>query len=388
MSLKRLSAIAIALILFGGLLAACGSSSSSSSSEASTSSSTEGGESSGGSSSAAVQEAEEEITEIESRPTSIGLEEPLKKAPPTGKTVDFLACGNPICQKLGDSFKEAADALGWKVNIVNLGLTPESILAGWNKAKEDHPDAIQTTGGYPREIFQEVLEEIVAEGTIVTTQGDSLPAGNGIAASIDGPERYENNGKRIAQILMKESGGTANVLITNIPEVTSTTLQDERAAEFLEENCPECTVASVDISGASKNPAADIAAQVQKRPDVEYLVVPFSDYAEGVPAALASVQRSDVKIVSQALDNTPAEYMKRGENVVSVYGYPGVEIAWRVADALARLFNGESAKTDEALTYPEWVLTAENLPTNVKEVGYFPFVEEYKSQYLKLWGLE
>jgi ABC-type sugar transport system substrate-binding protein len=368
---------------------ACGSSGSSSSSTASSSESTQSSSESTESSSSgssALKAAIASVEELEERPTSIGIETPLKKPPPTGKAIDYLQCGSPICVSLGETLIEAGEAVGWKVKVVDEGLTPEKDIAAWQIGVNDDPDAIIVSGGYPREVYKKQLAEAVQKGIPIVSQGDSEPKGEGVSVAVDGPTRYEKNGERLGEIVMAQSEGKAHVLIANIPVYTSDALMFEKTAAFLEQNCPECTVETFELSATSTNIAGDTAAQVQTRPEVDYVLTAFGDFAQGLPAALASISRSDVSIVTQALSPTSAEYLKKGENVTGVYGYPGVEIQWRLIDALSRVFNKESTKVDEELDYPEWLFTQKSLP-NVKEPGYFPWVEEYEAQYKELWGL-
>jgi ribose transport system substrate-binding protein len=398
--MRKMGAVLVALLLLAAAVTACGSSGGSSSSSPSTESaeapaSTESAETTGeepeaggGGGSSALATAEATVEELAQRPTSIGLSTPMKKSPPLGKTVDYLQCGSPICVSLGETLTEAGEKVDWKINIVDEGLTPEKLIAAWTKALGDEPDAIILSGGYPQEIYEKQLEQADQKGIPVISQGDAAPAGNGITAAVDGPQRWEHVGEKIGEILLAESGGKADILFANPPYILSDALYMERAEEYLAENCPECTVESFDLSASSQDPAADTAAQIQSRPNVEYVVPPYADFAQGLPAALKSIGRDEVDIITQALSPTSAEYLKKGENVTAVYGYPGVEIQWRLIDTVGRIFNGEDTKIDEEVNYPEWLFTKESLPADVKNPGYFAWVEEYESQYLALWGVK
>ena len=55
----------------------------------------------------------------------------------------------------------------------------------------------------------------------------------------------------------------------------------------------------------------------------------------------------------------------------------------RLIDALARTWRGQPVTEDEDSTFPNWLITAENLP----DERPLPAVKDYKAQFEALWGL-
>ena len=76
-----------------------------------------------------VEGAKELVEMWTSTPTSVGVTVPIKGKIPTGKKIAFMNCGVEICIALGNAVKEAAAILGWTVEDVNVGATPDEINA-------------------------------------------------------------------------------------------------------------------------------------------------------------------------------------------------------------------------------------------------------------------
>src|ERR1700742_2930354 len=93
------------------------------------------------------------LKQYENRPQHIQVTKDVGKAIPTGKTLDWVVCGSPLCTVLTPALSSAAAALGWKVVAIPGGLTPETILDAWNQAVANHPDAVMGSG-FPAAVFQ------------------------------------------------------------------------------------------------------------------------------------------------------------------------------------------------------------------------------------------
>jgi len=156
------------------LTAACGSSGGTGSSGPSSSSTA------GSSGNSQLQQV---VQTTSSRPASIGITAPVGKPIPKNKTIAALFCSIPSCTILNTYAQQAADALGWKLVKINIGLTPETVKAGWDQAVALHPDAIISAGFppalYPSELKTLASENIpVIEGSIAynTQPGGGLTA--------------------------------------------------------------------------------------------------------------------------------------------------------------------------------------------------------------------
>ncbi len=324
-----------------------------------------------------------DLAQISQRPTEIPQDKPLEGEFPTGKTIDYLQCGVPACAKLGTYLKQATDAVGWKLNIVNLGVTPEDVKAAFDKAVRDKPDAVVTTGGFDRSIYRAELEQLKAAGIPLVAHSEATPAApdEGLIAVASGPNRHHDIGTAWADWIVEHTGDQAKVLFIDSGFPVQG-LQLKALKERLAETCPSCTLDSYQapIESIGKDLPGKIAQQLQSKPDTTDLVVGFGDMAIGLPAAMAGAGIQQLPILTQEPADTNLDDMRKGDLTVMHNG-SGPESMWGIVDVLARQFNGEPFDAEPAL--PRWLITKDTLP----EGKDWPTVEGYEAQYKQLWGL-
>lgn len=396
-SARVFAAAVLCMIGLALVIAGCGggSSSSSSSSGGSTESSegSTGGstsESSEGSSSSesAFPKAAEANAEYEERPTTIGIETPVGKPIPKGKTIDFIQCGVPACKTEGELFESAASALGWTVNSINAGTTPEEIKAAYDQAIKDEPDAVLGSG-YPRSLFNPELEELKAKNIPVIEFFVEEEAGNGITAVLGGIPTSETQGKMMADyILAHSTNESMEIGVVNAQGFETVSGTAASVEKVFSEECPECTVKKLEapLTAIGKDLPQRIASFLTANPGIEWSTVGYDDMVSGLPTALKGAGVENAKLTTVNISTSIAPYMANGEYLQSTVGSSFPEVYWRGMDLLARLFAGVEYKEDENdSTLPYWTITKESLPTTEEE---FPVVENYEEQFKKLWGVE
>src|SRR5688500_16431666 len=94
-----------------------------------------------GDGSAAAAAAPEPIT---AAPTKINPSTPLEAAPAAGKTLFWLQCELPICEKIGGGVKDATEAAGW--NFESVVFKSADPCSGIEAAVQQKPDVIAITG--------------------------------------------------------------------------------------------------------------------------------------------------------------------------------------------------------------------------------------------------
>ncbi len=327
-----------------------------------------------------------EVAALERRPTSIGLTEPVKGGIPKAKTIDYLQCGVPDCVDLGEHLKEATDAVGWKLNIVDIGLTPETVKAGWEKALRDRPDGVIATGGFPSDIFDAELQQFLDAGTPVITITDGNPPPG--TFPISGPDRFELIGRNVANWVIAKTDGKAKVLFANVPAFSVQKIMEQSFKRHYEENCPGCEMEIYDAPATAigKDLAGNIAQRVQANPGLNYLVLGFNDMATGVPDAVRGAGVADLPAVTQGQGKAQSAYVKAGDMLQAMYALPAPEMMWRCVDLFIRKFNGESTEQDtDGTNFPKWFITKDTVPSTTHN---YPVVEDYQAQYKALWGLD
>jgi ribose transport system substrate-binding protein len=356
------------------LVAACGSSPKTASN----------GGSSGSSGSSQLQQV---VQGALKRPTSIGITTPVGKPIPKNKTVAALFCSIPSCTILNTYAQQAADALGWKLVKINIGLTPESVKAGWDQAVALHPDAVISAGFdpslYPSELQTLDSEHVpVIEGSIA----EDVQPNNGLTAVFDGNPANEAAGKLQAQWVIDKFGTKANTLSVGVPTFpTITTVVDSFQKEY-KALCTTCTLGTISVSATdigTPTVASAVTAYLQQHPGVNVIESSDSDVAIGLPAALKNAgQNPDIVL----LDTSPTvtSYISQGQVAVTT-GVDWPTLIWQMFDTFARIFTGQSTAPDmTAAQGPVWLITKDNIPPGD---NYFPLVADYQSQFKKLWGL-
>jgi ribose transport system substrate-binding protein len=385
--MRKPLALCAALVALVVLAAGCGSSGSSSSSGGSSTSgegtSTTVGETSGGTGETASA-AEAKLEELVENPPTIKIP-PLKKAPPTGKTVTWMGCPLPVCVQVGEGIKGAAETLGWTFKEVNQGLTPDTVQAAWNGLVQDPGDAVLAAGVLPNSAIKKQLEQLKADGVpyVGVTQID--PPNELMEAAVSAPNQMKRDGEALASWVVTDAGGEpSETILVYDPSLTPVLPSVPAFEETMEELCPECTITDLKISAsdAGTKVPEEVVNELRTHPDAKYVVFNLGDLAAGVPAA---VRRADLpsepKIVTRAATTTTMADIKNG-GVAAGLTIETPEGGWRGVDLILRLMNGEKLYSKTPIGGMTF-LTEENLPEDISVPYTIPGFEEV---FEKAWG--
>ncbi|HVX31732.1 MAG TPA: substrate-binding domain-containing protein [Solirubrobacterales bacterium] len=360
---------------------------------------TEAGESSGGGESAggsggssdtetAFPKAAKENEEFEERPTTVGIETPVGKPIPKGKTIDFIQCGVPACKTEGELFEAAAGELGWTIKSINAGTTPEEIKAAYDQAIKDEPDAVLGSG-YPRSLFNPEIEQLKAKNIPVVEFFVEEEPGNGISAVIGGIPTTEIQGQMMASyILAHSTDEEMEIGAVNAQGFETVTGTIESVEKVIGEECPGCQIKKLEapLTAIGKDLPQRIASFLTANPEIEWTTVGYNDMMTGLPTALKGAGVEDAKMTTVNINTAIAPYLANGEYLQATMGTSFPEVYWRGIDLLARMFAGVDYKEDlDDSTLPYWTITEESLPTTEEE---FAVVEDYEEQFRKLWGVK
>jgi ribose transport system substrate-binding protein len=336
---KRISTLGIGAVLavtLVCLLAACGSSDSSSDTQAGsgTTSATTSGESG---------QLKADVEKMTVRPTSIGITTPIKGGVPKGKKIVYLQCAFPDCVQIGEALKVAASKVGWSIDRIGIGTSPQSIAAGWQEALHRNPDGIVNTGAYPQAYYQSEMSEALkrkiplvsmAEGkqgspwTLVIGAGESL-----------GVTSADLIGKYVASKITE-----GHVLAVTIPGVAAVEKAIARFEKKIPEYCPKCSVDVLKVPPASigTDAGAKIASHLRAHPDTKFVFLSTIDLALGLDSALASAGIQPVPTISATTSAVGLDAIKKGKGgLEATTAYPNVEGAYRAIDGLARHIAGQ-----------------------------------------------
>jgi ABC-type sugar transport system substrate-binding protein len=324
------------------------------------------------------------LKQYEARPQHIQVTKAIGKAIPTGKTLDWVVCGSPLCTVLTPPLQAAAEVLGWKVVAIPGGLTPETILDAWNQAVANHPDAVMGSG-FPSEVFQPAIDKLNAEGAVVINGFTTDTVGNGVKAEIvSQPSEYKDQGKGYAAYTVGTLGKSLNSLF-----VYGSTFQADKylkAGYEAEQKklCPSCgfTALNVPESDVGSTLPSVITAYLNSHPQINFLVLGEGSFETGIPQALQTAGlASKVKVISQYPTQSSVQDLSAGKTAALVTVEQS-DTMWLYVDALARIFTHQSPTPSEASS-PVWVVTSKTV--NQLTAPYH-VVPNYQAQFKKLWG--
>lgn len=377
---KRVRHWGTALVAAAALtvLAACGSSDSDENNN-----STDEPTNDGSSSTVDLDGVREFMAPFYERPTQIPNSTPIDKPIPTDKTVAFIGCGTSTCDLEADIIKEATDQLGWDfMNIPNDG-TPEKVKAAWAQILRTKPDGV-IYSATDRAIFENELQEAAKAGIMVTACCTTDKTDDALRFIIGKPEEEANKGRLMAGFLIDKSEGEGGAVYVDLSAFKILGAIKDSFYETYEKYCPDCKVDSIDIpvTALGVDVPDRIVGYLRANPDVKNVGLSVDGaLGAGLPAALKAAGLNDVLVIGEGPDENTLQYIDSGQQAATVT-FPYYEAMFAQVDALARLF--ADVPLDDAMTYPDWVVTKETLPT---ADAIFPVVEDVKEQYFKLWGV-
>ncbi|CAM5411548.1 sugar ABC transporter substrate-binding protein [Streptomyces coeruleorubidus] len=324
------------------------------------------------------------LAKYSARPATISVTEPVGKAIPKGKTIDFILCGVQSCKDLADFFTEAAKELGWQVKQIATQGTPESVQAAYEQAVRDKPDAV-VASGFPRAVYAKQLAQLKAAGIPVIQSNADDVAGDGISLLKNGPKDVGVQGEMLASWVVSNSGAKADTVYFDLPAYTILKpVKDSFAAKY-KEWCDGCALDNVDvpITSVGKDMPDRVVSYLRSHPKVTHVVFSLGLLNVGVPAALKTAGITGKHIVVNVGDAQNYQYIQGGltDGAMALNSH---ETAWIQADALARHFTGQPMAVDQKAALPNMLVTKDNLPS---ADGDFPIVEDYEKQFKALWGL-
>ncbi|MFJ2961334.1 sugar ABC transporter substrate-binding protein [Streptomyces collinus] len=324
------------------------------------------------------------LAKYSERPATISVTEPVGKAIPQGKKIDFILCGVQSCKDLAGFFTEAAEELGWQVKQIATQGTPESVQAAYEQAVRDKPDAV-VASGFPRAVYAKQLAQLKAAGIPVIQSNADDVTGEGVSLLKNGPKDVGVQGEMLASWVVSNSGAKADTVYFDLPAYTILKpVKDSFAAKY-KEWCDGCALDNVDvpITAVGKDMPDRVVSYLRSHPNVTHVVFSLGLLNVGVPAALKTAGITGKRIVVNVGDAQNYQYIEGGltDGAMALNSH---ETAWLQADALARHFTGGTMAVDQKAALPNMLVTKDNLPS---ADGDFPIVEDYEKQFKALWGL-
>ena len=371
---RRLSAVtAVAAALM--LVAACGSDDAAA-----------GGGSGGGGKvdNKGLAEAKALVQQYSTRPTEIPNKTPITAEVPTGQKLAFISCGTSNCTLESDIIKSATDQLGWTLETINTDGTPEKVKAAWQQILRDKPDGVLYSAT-DRAVFEPELQEASKAGIEVAACCTVDKPDGALDYVIGTPQQSADVGKLIAAWVIADSGGSADSVYIDLSVFKILGSVRDTYEQTMDDLCGDCSYDTLDIpiTSLGKDVPDKIVSYVRAHPDVKYVALSTDGLSAGLPAALKAAGLNDVKVIGEGPDETTLADIAGGQRAASI-AFPYYEEMYSMVDSMVRLFTGTPLEDSADIAIPNWILTADNLPSSTE---LFPLVEDVKEQYFALWGV-
>jgi ABC-type sugar transport system substrate-binding protein len=310
--------------------------------------------------------------------------------PPKAKHVLVLYCGSAGhgCVTEGNETKRAAESLGWKVDLVDGKLDPTV----WNQVVQNAVasgiDGIISISGDPN-LMTDAMATVKAKNVpfVMTNQVPTDKDVEGVSSYL-APDPTVG-GKDVAEWIMADSQGKANVLLLDLPGYYSAETRTGAIAERLAAECGGCVVHKADIAvqtmGTSLAPL--VTSQLQQHPDIDYVWSPDDCCVSFIQQGIQQAGKAgSLKVISEGgfadqLKNIQAGELAADQATATLY------LSWLSVDTLGRLMAGK--KVEKYWAVPQRLWTRGNIgdadPSIFTQGWNTDF--DYEAKFEKMWGL-
>lgn len=334
---QTFTALFCALLMI--ILSAC--SSSGSSSPGTTSASL----ASPGAAPAEVKAAQAAAAKWEQPPTQLGVTQPLKAAPPAGKTFVWLNCELSACAQILIGVRQAVKAAGWNLKVVQFQeANPATVLTAFKLALNYHPTAVGLSG-LPEAVWSSVIPSYQKAGVaIVAGYVGPIPLNSTVIGNVSGPKDGAETGQILANWFIGNSAGQGHALNVRTDELPYLKTFSDSFQSYVQQKCSGCTVSNLDMSVADATGGkvdAAIVAALQRNPSINYVVATEGPFIDGLPAALAAAglsgkvkiagENGDVENLTDTKDGTEAAFTGAS---LHIGGWQYLDVAIRHAEGM------------------------------------------------------
>ncbi|MAL01585.1 MAG: sugar ABC transporter substrate-binding protein [Alcaligenaceae bacterium] len=346
-----------------------------------------------------VEEMRGFIEENSVKPSFVPPGPPLDATKLKGKVIAIQMIDGRIgaIKDVADAVQVAAEQVGLKTTLFDSKSSPVRMQQGFQEAINAGADAIVNDGNVVKIIANQI--KAAKEKGIPTVEAINSPPVVGVPGQGSDPNTFGNvapdaflAGQLSAAAAVVNTNGKAQVVIMNTSEVSASPTIVKGMKDVLE-RCPECSIVQItdtpleQWSTALTGLAATI---VRSQPQVNYLLPIYSDM--GIFAAAGIQQAGAVgRVHIASFNGTPAAQalVKKGD----VYTVNTAEdhewIGWAVVDqAMRGMLKMEPAHPIAPIRYVSTADLKEVDTSSSKALSLALFGDDYKSGFLKLWGLQ
>ena len=337
-----------------------------------------------------IEHAQSQLDAFSAEPQFEAPGPAVDAAAAAGKSVAIVPASSnvPFVTTIANNMVRIGDEARLDVSIFKNNGTPAEWAQGVSDAIAQNANSIDLLAGLdPAAISAQVRQATGQDISVVATHlyDVNQTIDPNITAATNIP--YEQAGRLLADWVIVETGGDANVLVTTINQVNSTVPMVAGIEDEFATYCGDgCTVTKIDSTIAD---LGKLQQQVQSAltsdPDINYVINLYdSAQAPQTEAAIKALGRDDLHIAT--FNGTP-EIMKLigPDSVIAVDVAENLDwIAYGAIDQHLRLASGAEPTTTPNI--PIRVFDA----TNIAEFTGpgLGFGDAYPDDYRELWGLQ
>jgi ribose transport system substrate-binding protein len=342
---------------------------------------------------AGVEAAKAAVAALAEPPEAIGPTIAIEGEIPK-KTVAWLECEQPSCAAIRPGFEAATEALGWELLVIpaNSGAQGDAI----QQALDQGADYLAHTGS-PLATAEEQLaaakEKGVPYASCYSTDDPDVDNNNLLIQCGDDDGVFYNGGL-MANWVIADSGGQANVLVVNIPDFPVLVSEADGIKDAYSTNCSACTVQELNVTIdalIAGEVGGAIASQIQANEDINYIQFTFGDLPAGVADVLEESGllegRKIVGVDFSAAIGLPEIVAGRHHAWTA---NPKVYAAWLMVDAMVRHSVGmDNPEERQNAALPVFIVDSPEAATAALEYGDsgWPGPATMADQFKTLWGV-
>lgn len=337
-----------------------------------------------------LEGAQAQIDQFKAVPEFTAPGDTVDAAAAAGKKLAIVPASSnvPFVANIAANMESIGADAGLDVSVFNNQGTPAEWAQGVTDALSDNADSIDLLAGLdPAAISAQVTRATGQDKTIVATHlyDEAQDVDPSITAATNIP--YEQAGRLLADWAIVKTEGQANVLLTVITQVNSTTPMVAGIRDEFETKCgASCTITEIDTTIAD---LGGLQQQVQSaltaNPDINYVINLYdSAQAPQTSAAITALGRDDLKIAT--FNGTPEILELIGpDSIIEMDVGENLEwIAYGAIDQHLRLLSGADPTTTPNIPIRVFDATNVDEATAGENAG---FGDAYGDAYRELWGL-
>ncbi len=296
---------------------------------------------------------------------------------------------NDISREYGLSMKEAAAKLGWTLTVIDGKGSPSSWVSGFNQAIALKPNGIAIFAD--AKSLQDPIRTATEKGiTVIGLHAASLPGpAPDLHLFVNIQEDPREIGKAEADWAIADSNGTARVVVITHNEYQIAETKSGATRDAIQA-CPGCKMldyANFPASEAAQRMPQLTTSWVQRFGLPIYITsVGDNDLDFAIPALRsAGVPPAQAKLIGADGNRSAYERIRKGNQYQTVTVSEPIELqAYQAVDEFNRAFD---KAPPSGFVQPPYLVTAANVGMAGGTKDMFVPENDYKSHYLKLWGV-